>query len=69
MGYRRFSVEVFSSRFGRRESALETADPKIRHAEGMDCSCGKLSLISDFLREIAVGILPFGAPPSKSKSL
>jgi hypothetical protein len=50
MGYKGFSGEDFSSRFCRRESAVETAAPKIRHAEGMDCSWGKFSLISDFLQ-------------------
>jgi hypothetical protein len=68
MGYTRFSVVDFSSRLCRRESALEAADPTIRDAEGMDCSLGKLSLISGFLQEIAAGTLPFGLPPSKSKS-
>jgi hypothetical protein len=58
MGYTRFSVVDFSSRLCRRESALEAADPTIRDAEGMDCSLGKLSLISGFLQEIAAGTLP-----------
>jgi hypothetical protein len=37
-------------------------DPTIRHAKRTDCSCGKLTSISDFLQEIAA------PPPSKSKS-
>jgi hypothetical protein len=33
----------------------------------MDCSWDELSLISDFLQQIAAGTRPFGPPPSKSK--
>jgi hypothetical protein len=40
----------------------------MRHAKRTDCSWGKLILISDFLQEIAARALPFGPPPSKSKS-
>jgi hypothetical protein len=68
MGYRRFSAKDFSSRFWRRESAVETSDPHDRDTKGMDCSLGKPSLISGFLQEIAAQALPFGLPPSKSKS-
>jgi hypothetical protein len=35
----------------------------------MDCSWGKLNLISDFLQDIPAQALPFGPPPSKSKSI
>jgi hypothetical protein len=48
---------------------LSKRRPTIRHAEEMDCSWGDLSLISDFLQEIAARALAFGPPPSKSKSL
>jgi hypothetical protein len=48
---RRFFLARLSSRKRRRNGG-----PKIRHAEGMDCSWGKLSLISDFLQEIAISV-------------
>src|SRR3984957_15537608 len=68
MGYTRFSAKIFSSRLSSRKSR-RNGGPTIRHAEEMDCSWGDLSLISDFLQEIAARALGFGPPPSKSKSL
>jgi hypothetical protein len=67
MGYRRFSVKDFSTALLSSRKRRGNGDPTIRHAEGMDCSWDKLSLISDFLQDIAT-TLPFGPPPSKSKS-
>jgi hypothetical protein len=49
---RDFQLKIFPRAFvvGKRH---RNGGPKIRHAEGMDCSSGKFSLISDFLQEIA----------------
>jgi hypothetical protein len=68
MGYTRFSAKIFSRAFVVAKG-LSKRRPTIRHAEEMDCSWGDLSLISDFLQEIAARALAFGPPPSKSKSL
>ena len=56
-----FFLALLSSRKSRRNGG-----PTIRHAEGMDCSWDKLSLISDFLQEIAA--LLFG-PASIQKPI
>jgi hypothetical protein len=49
MSYEDKAEKNFSSRFCRRERAVETVSPPIWHGEGTDCSCGKLNLISDSL--------------------
>jgi len=65
MGYTRFSVDNFSSRSCRRETAIGTAAPRFRHARGR--SWAKLTLISDFLQGIAV--LPSGPLHPKKTAL
>jgi hypothetical protein len=47
-----FFLTLLSSRKSRRNGG-----PTIRHAEGMDCSWGQLTLSSDFLQEIAARAL------------
>src|SRR3984957_14162478 len=59
MGYTRFSEDFFSSRFCRRERAVETAAPRFGTRKGWIVHGGKLSVISDFLQEIAVRALSF----------
>jgi hypothetical protein len=61
--------EIFSRSFFLALLSSRNGSPAIRYGEGMDCSWGKLTSVSDFLQEIAVRALPFGPPSSKSKSL
>jgi hypothetical protein len=53
MGYTDKTEKSFSSRFCRRERAVETVKPTIWHGEGTDCSWGKLNSISNFPQDIA----------------
>jgi hypothetical protein len=53
MGYKRFSVEAFSSRFCPRERAVETMAAQFGRWKGVDYAWGKPNSISDFLQEIA----------------
>jgi hypothetical protein len=66
MGYRIFSIEDFSTALLSSRKRRGNGNPTIEHAEGMDCSYGKLSLISDFLQDIAAGALPSGPPHPKA---
>jgi hypothetical protein len=63
-----FQRKIFPRAFGVAKAPWKRQTPHDRDTEGMDCSLGKPSLISGFLQEIAAQALPFGLPPSKSKS-
>jgi hypothetical protein len=55
MGYTSFSAEDFSTALLSSRKRPGNGNPTIGHAEGTDFSQSKLSSISDFLQEIAVG--------------
>jgi hypothetical protein len=63
MGYTRFSAEDFSTALLSSRKRRGNGDPTIGHAERIDCSWDKLSLISDFLQDIA-GSYSVGYGPS-----
>jgi hypothetical protein len=52
MGYAAFSGNEFSARFVRDVGGAGSAAVGRGHAEGMDCSWGKLTAISDYRQAI-----------------
>jgi hypothetical protein len=63
-----FSIKFFLALFFVAKQASQR-QPTIWHAEGMDCSWGKLNLISDFLQEIPARAVPVWPPLSKGNAL
>jgi hypothetical protein len=53
MGYADKIGKVFSLPLLSSENSRRNGWPSIRHAEGTNCSWGKLNSISDFLQDIA----------------
>jgi hypothetical protein len=69
IGYADKAENNFSSRFRRRERAVETVSPRFGMAKGRIAHGASLTRFLIFCKILPPGAVPFWPPPSKSNSL